>query len=574
MRVLLVNLTRFGDLLQSQSGISALCDDGHEVALVCLDNFASATALLRGIKTVFPLHGGHLLKSMEHCENEQTSMSPSWVEGFGGLVSWRENLWRQFAPDVVINCTPFLSAKLLSRFLAKDRLVFGFGVDANGFGDNRGQWASLLQGAKGLRGASPFNVADVFRAMMLGAVDAEPLRANREGVAKEICQQSEADVDNTDRLEAFLPGALARPAEDALKAMLLHLEFMQPPEMAGDVRGYVALQLGASEKRRQWPVASFAAIGRQCWQEYGLCPVLLGSKAEKELAHSYAACTDSPFVSLCGETSLPELASALCCCKLLLTNDTGTMHLAAGLNVPVFAIFLATAQPFDTGPCLPGSYSFEPDMDCHPCAFGVACPHDNACRDAITSEIVWSFISRYLAGAPSASCITGDGAKIKTRVWRTARQTDGTLFLESFSGHGDTDRAVWFAAQQVFLGEFLAGKGAVQLNSVQLSAAGAQEARADVATILGYMTLLEKQGEVLGVRAVPAMRAKFLQSWGAVTEAICRSRWIAALGPIWMDDTQKEGQNMAQTLAIISQYRKLLGKIADALETTLQDRSE
>ena len=556
MRVLLVNLTRFGDLLQSQGGIMALAGagkspdghafPGHEVALVCLDNFAPAAVLLQGLTAVFPLLGSHLIK----CIQTTGQAGAGWPEGLGALFLWREALWQQFAPDVVVNCTPALSARLLSHFLAKGRVVHGFAVDDNGYGVNHGHWASLLQGAKGMRGASPFNVADVFRAILRDAVDEETGR--------------------TGRKNELLPGTLAQPDFNNLESMRKRLESLLPPEAGEGVQGYVALQLGASEKRRQWPVASFAAIGQRCWQTFALCPVLLGAKTEEELALAYGASTDSPFISLCGQTDLPELASALCNCKLLLTNDTGTMHLAAGLGVPVFAIFLATAQPFDTGPCLPGSYSFEPDMDCHPCAFGTACPHDTACRQAISPEAVWPFVARQLAGSSSVVAPEARGA----RVWRTVCHSGGTLSMESCSGHGSTDRAVWLAAQQDFLLAFLDGHGSVPLGPIALSARGAQEAKADIATVSGYMTILEKQGEVLGVRPLPAMRAKFLQSWSRVTEAISTSRWVAALGPLWVDDTQKEGQDIAQTLAIISQYRKLLGKISEALETPHQCRNE
>ena len=568
MRVLVVNLTRFGDLLQSQSGIAALSAGGHEVGLVCLDNFAPATALLRGVEHVFPLHGGRLLKSMEAAPaisgSRDQPVQPDWPAEFGALVLWRNELQEKFAPDVVVNCTPFLSARLLSRFLAGNKPVFGFGVDANGYGDNQGQWASLLQGAKGLRGASPFNVADVFRAMMQAAVGE---RSHQKDNERTTIPANEPASDPA-RWADFLPGALARPTDESLAAMQQRLAALCPPAATGRIRGYVALQLGASEKRRQWPVASFAAIGQQCWQEHGLCPVLLGSKHEEELGLSYASCAASPFISLCGQTDLPELASALCCCKLLLTNDTGTMHLAAGLNVPVFAIFLATAQPFDTGPCLPGSFSFEPDMDCHPCAFGVACPHGNACQQAIVPEAVWPFVRTRLANTtcgPAAGVETGVSKKSGARVWRTMRRAGGMLSLESFSGHDGTDRAVWLAAQQVFLEVFLTGGQPEILEPIGLSAEGAQEAGADIATILGYMTILEKQGEVLGVRAIPAMRAKFLQSWNAVTEAMCKSRWTAALGPIWVDDTQKEGQNITQTIAVIAKYRALLGTVHSVL---------
>ena len=65
MRVLIINLTRFGDVLQTQPVVHALADGGHEVGFACLDNFAEAAALLDGVQALFPLPGGRLLATLD-----------------------------------------------------------------------------------------------------------------------------------------------------------------------------------------------------------------------------------------------------------------------------------------------------------------------------------------------------------------------------------------------------------------------------------------------------------------------------------------------------------------------------
>ena len=126
------------------------------------------------------------------------------------------------------------------------------------------------------------------------------------------------------------------------------------------------MQLGASEERRQWPAQYFAAVGDNLWHKRKLCPVLLGSPAERPLAEAYAQQAQGPFVDAVGKTDLTQLAALLRRSRMLFTNDTGTMHLAAGLGVSCLAIFLATAQPCDTGPYLPGCCCLEPALPCHP----------------------------------------------------------------------------------------------------------------------------------------------------------------------------------------------------------------
>ena len=56
MRRCLINLTRFGDLLQTQPVIRAFREQGDEVSLICLENFAPAAELLDGLEQVLPIH--------------------------------------------------------------------------------------------------------------------------------------------------------------------------------------------------------------------------------------------------------------------------------------------------------------------------------------------------------------------------------------------------------------------------------------------------------------------------------------------------------------------------------------
>lgn len=136
---------------------------------------------------------------------------------------------------------------------------------------------------------------------------------------------------------------------------------------------FVGFQLGASAVVRQWPTEAFARLGELLWEKHRAVPVLLGSPGEVALAEAYRRAGRAPCLDLVGRTDLVELAAVLTKLRLLVSNDTGTLHLAAGLDVPAVAIFLATAQPCDTGPYRPGCLCLEPDMPCHPCPFGAVC---------------------------------------------------------------------------------------------------------------------------------------------------------------------------------------------------------
>lgn len=65
MRVLIINLTRFGDLLQTQPLIHELHEQGHSVGLVCLENFLGAAEFLTEVDWLVPLPGSRLLRSLD-----------------------------------------------------------------------------------------------------------------------------------------------------------------------------------------------------------------------------------------------------------------------------------------------------------------------------------------------------------------------------------------------------------------------------------------------------------------------------------------------------------------------------
>ena len=65
MNVLVINMTRLGDLLQSQPTVAGLKAQGHRVGLACLDNFAPAASLMQGLDGLFPIPGARLLARLD-----------------------------------------------------------------------------------------------------------------------------------------------------------------------------------------------------------------------------------------------------------------------------------------------------------------------------------------------------------------------------------------------------------------------------------------------------------------------------------------------------------------------------
>ncbi len=108
--------------------------------------------------------------------------------------------------------------------------------------------------------------------------------------------------------------------------------------------------------------------------------------------------------NLCGTTDLPGLARAIETLDLLLTPDTGTMHLAAALGVPVLATFLSSAWCFETGPYGAGHRVLQAVTDClpclesAPCEVGVRCLTPFADATALTRYLATGAVSRLPEG--------------------------------------------------------------------------------------------------------------------------------------------------------------------------------
>jgi heptosyltransferase-2 len=139
---------------------------------------------------------------------------------------------------------------------------------------------------------------------------------------------------------------------------------------------------------KRWPAQRFIAAAKEIQKRTKCYWVILGGKGDILLADEIrSAIGGLSVVSLAGQTSLRELFAVVKQCRVLLTNDTGPMHIAAALGTPVVVPFGSTS-PELTGPILaPGSKHqlVKSDALCSPC-FLRNCPIDFRCMNGITVE--------------------------------------------------------------------------------------------------------------------------------------------------------------------------------------------
>jgi heptosyltransferase II len=143
---------------------------------------------------------------------------------------------------------------------------------------------------------------------------------------------------------------------------------------------------------KRWLPERFAEVAAKISAQSSAQWLLFGTKNDAAIGDQIAGAIDDHCVNRIGQTTLDELIHELRECRLLLTNDTGTMHLAALLGVPVVAIFGST-EPRLTGPLGNGHIILRHHVECSPC-FLRECPIDFRCMKAVsTQEVVDAVLS-------------------------------------------------------------------------------------------------------------------------------------------------------------------------------------
>jgi heptosyltransferase II len=137
---------------------------------------------------------------------------------------------------------------------------------------------------------------------------------------------------------------------------------------------------------KRWLPERFAKAAERVSAQLPVQWVLFGTARDVSSGEQIAAALGDHCVNRIGQTTLDQLIDELHECRLLLTNDTGTMHLAALLGIPVVAIFGST-EPRLTGPLGNGHIILRHHVECSPC-FLRECPIDFRCMKAVSVQEV------------------------------------------------------------------------------------------------------------------------------------------------------------------------------------------
>jgi heptosyltransferase-2 len=143
-----------------------------------------------------------------------------------------------------------------------------------------------------------------------------------------------------------------------------------------------------------WDPDRFGELGKRLAEKWQARVLLFGKEEERPITHEILHYLGGRGIDLTGRTGLLQLAALLERCALLVTNDTGTMHVASAVGTPVVALFGST-PPLTTGPWGEGHAVLKKDVPCGPCWKRI-CPTDHRCMELITVDEVEEVVDQQL----------------------------------------------------------------------------------------------------------------------------------------------------------------------------------
>lgn len=165
---------------------------------------------------------------------------------------------------------------------------------------------------------------------------------------------------------------------------------------------FVVIHAGASAASRRYPPDQFAVVARRVAEDFGCGIVFTGTESERDLVETIRAAAGVPSYSMVGQLDLASLAALLARARLLISNNTGTVHVAAAVGTPVVDLYALT-NPQHT-PWLVPHRVLSHDVPCKFCYRSICPEGHHDCLRLITPDQVMSAAAELPRfGLPSGS---------------------------------------------------------------------------------------------------------------------------------------------------------------------------
>ena len=158
---------------------------------------------------------------------------------------------------------------------------------------------------------------------------------------------------------------------------------------------------------KEWFPERYGELATRISKGMGAGVLILGSLGDRLVASQICQKTGPAAIDLTGKTTLAQAIGLIARCRLFITNDSGLMHVASALGVPLVAIFGST-DPLRTGPLSKNSRVLYKSIPCAPC-LKTECPDDRKCMELITVDEVFEEVKRIWATPSLSSSLEGEG---------------------------------------------------------------------------------------------------------------------------------------------------------------------
>ncbi len=343
--VLIINLTRMGDLIQTTPTIISLKEQYPDVRITLLVNtaFKEICEYLPHVDRYFHIDKRVVLKMIEN---------NGFIDAYR-MVRNVLNRVNDTVYDRVINFTHSRSSAIVTSMIrAKD--VRGISIDSKGFTMKRHPWIRYVFNVIPSRYVNPFHLCDMH------------------------FKSATRNIPSKKGLHLIVKEEKRKWAEELLRKNGLR-----------EGQPLIAFQLGASAEDKRWPVESFARLADILHRKWGSLILLTGSRGEVGFGEEFCRKSNAKTINMMGKTDLTELAALLERADLLVSNDTGPLHVATAVGTKAIDISLASVHFRETGPYGEGHYVISADIPCYPCAFESNCEY-LTCKKKITPEAVFN----------------------------------------------------------------------------------------------------------------------------------------------------------------------------------------
>jgi ADP-heptose:LPS heptosyltransferase len=343
-----------GDLIQTTPLIQGLKDKhpNARITLMVSSDFEDAVSLIPGVDD-------SIVFNLRQFKDSNVWEDDSWVKIYQYIESELNSI-RNKDYDLLVNLSHSRFSALMVHYL-KVQNVIGFHCSATGDRITGHPWMQYFGTEPFNRDFNEFNLVEIFSRS--AGVD----MAGRE---IQVLQNStdfysdEGGISN-----------LSKSGDDLV----------------------IGFQIGSSLENRRWSTASFAELADLLVEKFNAQILIFGVTSESKSAAEMMQLTNnkSRVTDLTGKTDLKQLTGLLKGCDYLVTNDTGTMHLAAALNTKIIGLFFSHAHPFETAPFSSGHLIFQARISCAPCSYGVHCSNI-VCVEKVLPEHILRFVQNHI----------------------------------------------------------------------------------------------------------------------------------------------------------------------------------